>query len=630
MWPTANARYSPLLPSLDGSSLRPIKHTLTRRGNIFIVLFIFAVVIVVGAARTFDLQLVFTSDSVSPEISREDLIAPVNSTTSELVLDNLSHAYLTKEHLSTEELRAMISQTKGFYTRDWSLGLGWNNVRYIIEASVLQARLLNRTLILPSIVYARSCEYDNSVCADEAPMVNKGDAVGWDTWRDLPVEKQMGWQIPISMMINITRLRQFQPVVITAEYLKYVGLPSTVETTSGYWNRSAFHRSPDPFASHSDHTLGQPTLFVIENAWYDPDGVTRVDAIPDIVKERGGWVAGDMNIVQTSHWEDRDSDAARLLKSLLLDKNVVEWDEARRAVGDLAIQIPEAVGSPFPSLESDESIEGILNQYGWEVLYTFGGAAGMDFVKHVVMPERQVAHRASIRGFVEDYRHIDADVVVLAGETHLYRKPGQMRFTTRSTQESFQDLVLHHVVPLDRVYELARKLDLRISGMNNGRQWMAAHVRRGDFVSAGWAWGNTHEGHLERVKQHLDEGRELLQSEHRHAAYSVPGIAPDPSILRREPPMKGDKFFIATDESDPEKLAYFSKNGAIMFRDLVTIEDRHEFGWGILFSDIIGLVEQVTLAHASYFYGSAMSSFTGGVFNMRAALGAEEMTGLAD
>lgn len=33
-------------------------------------------------------------------------------------------------------------------------------VRYIIEASLMQAHLLNRTLVLPSFVYARSCEYD--------------------------------------------------------------------------------------------------------------------------------------------------------------------------------------------------------------------------------------------------------------------------------------------------------------------------------------------------------------------------------------------------------------------------------------------------------------------------------------
>lgn len=33
-------------------------------------------------------------------------------------------------------------------------------VRYIIEASLMHAQLLNRTLVLPSFIYARACEYD--------------------------------------------------------------------------------------------------------------------------------------------------------------------------------------------------------------------------------------------------------------------------------------------------------------------------------------------------------------------------------------------------------------------------------------------------------------------------------------
>ena len=32
-------------------------------------------------------------------------------------------------------------------------------MRYIIEAALLQAELLNRTLVLPSFLYARACEY---------------------------------------------------------------------------------------------------------------------------------------------------------------------------------------------------------------------------------------------------------------------------------------------------------------------------------------------------------------------------------------------------------------------------------------------------------------------------------------
>ena len=35
-----------------------------------------------------------------------------------------------------------------------------SQMRYIIEAALVQSRLLNRTLILPSFVYARACEYN--------------------------------------------------------------------------------------------------------------------------------------------------------------------------------------------------------------------------------------------------------------------------------------------------------------------------------------------------------------------------------------------------------------------------------------------------------------------------------------
>jgi hypothetical protein len=53
----------------------------------------------------------------------------------------------------------------------------------------------------------------------------------------------------------------------------------------------------------------------------------------------------------------------------------------------------------------------------------------MDYAKTVVNPNRQVAKRSTIRGFKDDYYHLDADVVVLAGETHLYRKPVSNRLS---------------------------------------------------------------------------------------------------------------------------------------------------------------------------------------------------------
>jgi hypothetical protein len=53
----------------------------------------------------------------------------------------------------------------------------------------------------------------------------------------------------------------------------------------------------------------------------------------------------------------------------------------------------------------------------------------MDYTKSVVDPIKQVAPRSRLRGMVEDYNDIDTDVLVLAGETHLGRKPVRSNLT---------------------------------------------------------------------------------------------------------------------------------------------------------------------------------------------------------
>lgn len=40
------------------------------------------------------------------------------------------HKDYNDHHLELEELRDLVAQTKGFFVRDYSLGLGWNNVRF--------------------------------------------------------------------------------------------------------------------------------------------------------------------------------------------------------------------------------------------------------------------------------------------------------------------------------------------------------------------------------------------------------------------------------------------------------------------------------------------------------------------
>jgi hypothetical protein len=89
-------------------------------------------------------------------------------------------------------------------------------------------------------------------------------------------------------------------------------------------------------------------------------------------------------------------------------------------------------------------------------------------------------------------------------------------------------------------------------------------------------------------------------------------------------------FFIATDERDPDVLRKFAAAGAVFMSDLLTMEDRQAFGWPMMITDVMALVEQQLLVRSSYFYGHCMSSFAGVIMNMRAGHGADPRTMLLD
>ena len=55
----------------------------------------------------------------------------------------------------------------------------------------------------------------------------------------------------------------------------------------------------------------------------------------------------------------------------------------------------------------------------------------------------------------------------------------------------------------------------------------------------------------------------------------------------------------------------------MLLTDLLEIEDRHAFGWSVMFTEVRAIVEQLFLVHSAYFYGCMFSSYSGRVANMR-------------
>jgi hypothetical protein len=242
-------------------------------------------------------------------------------------------------------------------------------------------------------------------------MIDRGEAVGSDEWRNLPIDKQMAFRIPISIMLDLPLLRARHPVITVSEYLRLHGLDPEIEASNGQWQKESYHTQPDVFESNRTKV---PSLFVVENHWYMPEGTIRVDYIPQAMKDRGNWQPYSRSGSQETagYWPFAvPTDISTRLAEVMQMQGVMDWDTVKltlRAASDL---VPEV------DLDDDKALEEVLNANGWEVVHTFMTRL-YDLDKPVARPLKQVVSRGSIRGLKDDYYHVDTDVVLIAGEVH--------------------------------------------------------------------------------------------------------------------------------------------------------------------------------------------------------------------
>jgi len=141
---------------------------------------------------------------------------------------------------------------------------------------------------------------------------------------------------------------------------------------------------------------------------------------------------------------------------------------------------------------------------------------------------------------------------------------------------------------------------------------------------------STIEKHVKRVKSRLEMGRNILEQLGDTRTYDIEGVEPNPELSALSPPLPNDRFYVATDERDPDAVEVIRKEGGVFLSDLLTMNDRRKYGWPLLLTDVRAVVEQSLLAHSAYFYGNLMSSFAGAIVNKRAGLGADRRTAVLE
>lgn len=238
-------------------------------------------------------------------------------------------------------------------------------------------------------------------------------------------------------MIDIPHLRAVHPIMFVSEYLRLRGISGDVENSKGNWGGSDYHRGQ------------QPSTHIVSYRDYDPEEIVRVDNY-----DLEPWTTTDTLALR----------ANEVLRTRLeqLKKPQMSLAEAHATISSIK-KIPDP-----------EELMALLKEAGWEILHTWDGALGMDFVKWVVKPQIDVAPRENLRGFVQEYGPRTEEVLHLNGEIHLYRKPGSMRFTTMERAHQFASLVLHDMLATHAVQTLAARLVHRIDSLTGGRLWVAA------------------------------------------------------------------------------------------------------------------------------------------------------------
>lgn len=165
-------------------------------------------------------------------------------------------------------------------------------------------------------------------------MVNRGDAIGWGEWRELPIEQQMGWRVPIDVMLDLRVLRKYSPAVTIREYLLLHNLSPELEQPNGAWARDIYHSGTPA-----------PKLGVIQNHVFDPDGVTRVDVMPPPAKHL-----------------PKDDKIFSALARAVKGQAAIHYINAQNAIQDIV------------KWNTDAEFDEILDDNGFVIVHTFAGA----------------------------------------------------------------------------------------------------------------------------------------------------------------------------------------------------------------------------------------------------------------
>ena len=250
-------------------------------------------------------------------------------------------------------------------------------------------------------------------------------------------------------------------------------------------------------------------------------------------------------------------------------------------------RLPESVA---PRLNADHSV---IPEAQGEQLFTlpyYRFHLGCELSYFNVQPFKWTtsSKEKKVFGFYNEFANISADVLYLDGTPHsigLTPTAWSTEDALKASQEVWELGVVYH----KSIAAFAAKIRDSLRKASPSQTYVCVHLRRGDFVTAGW----------------LGKASDLKLVEDNIASYLE----------------TGEGLYLATDEENEETLQGLRRLGALKWSDFGASLSKSASdtvaAQMLAFQDYVGLVEQMVCAEARVFVGSKCSSFTGGILNLR-------------
>ncbi|KAI9233653.1 MAG: hypothetical protein BYD32DRAFT_439893 [Podila humilis] len=401
---------------------------------------------------------------------------------------------------------------------DSHIWLGLNNLRYILEMALNMGRILERTVVIPSKVYARSCT-QFELCQVFGKMENLAEITD-------PFYAR--WALDIGTFWDVNEMRKTLNVMTSSEFNQVMMVKHGVIV-----------EDPDEWIASQGGDLRLPRAISLLKVYHDLNQSISIDSQPLLP-----WLY--------------DSDSAIV-------------------VVDDAAQLPNQGELPLKSQKQQQpemEIYCIKDSFEMSVTETEKQTLPIRWEEH--RDDNHAAkHGVMPVGFKQMY-HSDATILHFQEGVHRFAR-FPFKFSTEEDRERYQHIALHEMA-VSKTLQDARDFILRkLLTILENEPYIGFHYRQGDFQAYGWAKDEP----VEVAAHKFIYGSWLYRDKSISPAdceVDFDSLPQDDANIRQVPWDKlkscmNRRFYVASDLTNPEFVEAMRRVGGITIHDLVNDDE---------------------------------------------------------